>query len=136
MFFLSLRFKNLLRLSSCSGFFHSTVRGRGGRCPHTRLNAARTFLRKGGNRASAPPNHNQRFPVSLYLPVSASVEFFAVFQQMKRDDGKFTHDGYDDHFWRLALGFKPCGKVGKCAHAVGYKGRHIQRRSCFGLSNL
>ena len=67
MFFLSLRFKNLLRLSSCSGFFHSTVRGRGGRCPHTRLNAARALLRKGGNRASAPPNHNQRFPVSRHI---------------------------------------------------------------------
>ncbi len=60
------------------------------------------------------------FASSCHLSaVTASVEVLPVFQQMKRDDGKFTHYGYDDHFWRLALGFKPCGKAGKCAHAVG-----------------
>ena len=68
--------------------------------------------------------------------VTASVEILPVFQKMKSDDDKFTHDGYDNEFWRLALGFKPCGKVGKCTHAIGYKGRHIQRRSCFGFANL
>ncbi|CBX23192.1 unnamed protein product [Neisseria lactamica Y92-1009] len=95
MFFLSLRFKNLLRLSSCSGFFHSTVRGRGGRGPHTRLNAARTLetLKSEGRLLTAGPNplpdNPERVSGSLIVAQFASLDAAEAWAE----DDPYVHAG-------------------------------------------